>query len=44
VINPPVWNISSLDFNLRDWQMDDVIEAGYKAAKETLSKREIVNV
>ncbi len=44
VINPPVWNISSLDFNLRNWQIDDVIEIGYKAAKETLSKIEIVNV
>ena len=37
VVNPPVWNINSLDFNLKNWQIDDVIEAGYKTAKETLS-------
>lgn len=44
VINPPAWNISSLDFNLKDWFIDDLIEAGYKAAKLSLSKSEIVNV
>ncbi len=44
VVNPPVWNISSLDFNLKNWQIDDVIEAGYRAAKETLLKGEIQHV
>ena len=39
VVNPPVWNISSLDFNLKNWQIDDVIEAGYRAAKEMLSEK-----
>lgn len=38
VINPAVWNVRSLDFNLKDWQVDEIIEAGYKAAKETLTK------
>lgn len=33
VINPSVWNVRSLDFNLKTWQIDDMIEAGYKAAK-----------
>src|SRR3989338_11183876 len=37
VVNPPVWNIGSLDFNLKNWQIDDVIETGYKAAKEIIS-------
>ena len=36
VINPPVWNIRSLDFNLADFQIDEIIEAGYRAAKESL--------
>ncbi len=44
VVNPSVWNISSLDFNLKNWQIDDVIESGYKAAKISLLKGEIVNV
>ena len=39
-----VWNIRSLDFHLKDWQIDDIIDAGYKAAKMSLSKNEIVNV
>ena len=43
VVNPPVWNISSLDFNLKDWQIDDVIEAGYRTAREIMSKT-IINV
>ena len=41
VVNPPVWNISSLDFNLKDWQIDDMVEAGYRAAKEIMSRNEI---
>ena len=39
VVNPSVWNISSLDFNLREWQIEDIIEAGYRAAKEMLSEK-----
>ena len=39
VVNPPVWNISSLDFNLKDWQIDGMIEAGYKAAKEIIGEK-----
>ena len=41
VVNPSVWNISSLDFNLKDWQIDDMVEAGYRAAKEIMSRNEI---
>ena len=33
VINPKVWNVRSLDFNLKDFQIDEMIEAGYKAAR-----------
>ena len=44
VVNPPVWNISSLDFNLKSWQIDDLIEQGYRAAKETLSKIQMIKV
>ena len=44
VINPPVWNISSLNFNLKIWQIDDMIEAGYKAAKVLLATSMAVNV
>jgi len=44
VINPPVWNVRSLDFNLSDFQIDEIINAGYKAAKITLAKKEILNV
>lgn len=36
VINPPVWNVRSLDFNLAHWQIDEIIEAGYKAIKEIM--------
>ena len=36
VVNPPVWNVHSLDFNLKDFQIDGMIEAGYKACRETL--------
>lgn len=39
VINSSVWNISSLDFNLSDWQINEMIEAGYKAAKKTFALR-----
>lgn len=42
VISPAVWNVHSLDFNLKDWQIDEIIEAGYKAAKISLSKKEIL--
>ncbi len=37
VINPGVWNIKSLDFNLKEWQVHELTEAGYKAAKHVLS-------
>lgn len=40
VVNPPVWNVRSLDFNLKDLQMDELISAGYKAAKAALRKEE----
>lgn len=42
VINPAVWNIRSLDFNLKEWQLHKMIEAGYKAAKYVLSKDELL--
>ncbi len=44
VVSSPIWNIDSLNFNLKGWQIDDVIEIGYKTAKEMLSKIEMVNV
>ena len=37
VVNPTVWNVGSLDFNLKEWQIDDMINAGYNAAKEKLA-------
>ena len=37
-INPPIWNIRSLDFNLKNWQINDLVEVGYKAAKEVILK------
>lgn len=40
VINPTAWNIRSLDFNLKEWQIDELIEAGYKAAKLALTTNE----
>lgn len=43
VINPPVWNIRSLDFNLKEWQIHDMIESGYKAAKYVLSNVDAYN-
>ena len=42
VVNPAAWNIHSLDFNLKNWQIDELVEAGYKAAKISLSRSEIV--
>ena len=44
VINPPIWNIRSLDFNIKDWQINDLIDAGYRAAKDTLMKTTLVSV
>ncbi|MBI3591725.1 MAG: patatin-like phospholipase family protein [Candidatus Melainabacteria bacterium] len=44
VVNPPVWNISSLDFNLKSFQINELIEAGYKAAKMSLLQKELLNV
>ena len=41
LINPEVWNVRSLDFNLKDWQIDEMIEAGYKAAKLSLVQLEL---
>ncbi|MBI2995674.1 MAG: patatin-like phospholipase family protein [Candidatus Melainabacteria bacterium] len=38
VINPAVWNVSSLDFNLKNWQIDEIINAGYLAARRILSE------
>ncbi len=38
VINPPVWNVKSLDFNLKDFQIEEMIKAGYNAAKKILTK------
>lgn len=36
VVNPAAWNIHSLDFNLKDWQIDCLVDAGYKAVKLSL--------
>jgi predicted acylesterase/phospholipase RssA len=44
VLNPPVWNVQSLNFDLKDWQIDELINAGYQSAKETFSKKVVVNV
>ena len=44
VINVPVWNVSSLDFNLKNWQIDEMINVGYRAVKEKLSEKNLVNV
>ena len=44
VINPKVWNVRSLDFNLKDWQINEIINAGYEAAKVALMQKEISNV
>ena len=41
VVNPAAWNIHSLDFNLKDSQMDILIDAGYKAAKIGLKKNNL---
>lgn len=37
LIHPKVWNVRSLDFNLRDFQINEIIQAGYMAAQETFS-------
>ncbi len=42
VVNPTVWNVRSLVFNLKDWQIKEIIESGYKAVKESLSIKEVV--
>ncbi len=42
ILNPTVWNVRSLDFNLKDWQIDEIIDAGYKAAKVILKKEAII--
>lgn len=42
MVNPAAWNIHSLDFNLKDWQMDCLIGAGYKAAKMSLQKITVI--
>lgn len=44
VVNPSVWNVRSLDFDLSDFQIDEIINSGYRAAKLTISKKEILNV
>lgn len=44
LVNPKVLNVRSLDFGLKDWQINEIINAGYKAAKETLSIKEAINV
>ena len=44
VINPPVWNVRSLDFNLKNWQIDEMINAGYNAAKTTLTEKQMLSV
>ncbi|GEM_PF-2970755 len=36
VVNPSAWNIRSLDFNLKEWQIEELTEAGYRAAQQTL--------
>ena len=38
VIEPPVWNVNSLDFDLKEWQIEDMVEIGYRAAKEGLKE------
>ena len=39
VINSPVWNIKSLDFNLKDFQITEMIKAGYNAAQEIFKSK-----
>ncbi len=41
VINPSVWNINSLDFNLSDSQMEELINAGYEAGKKSFVKKAV---
>jgi predicted acylesterase/phospholipase RssA len=42
VINPAAWNVHSLDFNLKDFQIDTLIEAGYSEAKKTLENKSLL--
>ena len=44
VANPSAWNIRSLDFNLKEWQIDELINAGYSAAKKALVVKDLISV
>mgnify|MGYP003395648834 CR=1 FL=1 len=42
VINPAAWNIHSLDFNIKDFQIDTLVEAGYSEAKKVLESKSML--
>lgn len=44
LISPKVLNVRSLDFGLSDFQIDEIISAGYRAAEEILRVKEVINV